>query len=151
MLIDNHTLSLLKRTIKKDGWLELPAHGNSMYPFIQQGNLCRFIPCPSSQLKKGDVILFYSQTGQLIAHRFVNVTNIDNQLFFLFKGDTNLGYDQLIREEFILGKLASVQKKRLTIIPQHFLARCWGKMILTFPFLSGMLRKYINRKFKLQF
>jgi signal peptidase I len=151
MLIDNHTFALLKRTIKKDGWLELPAYGNSMFPFIQQGNLCRFIPCQSSQLKKGDVILFYSQTGQLIAHRFVSVRKIDNQLFFLFKGDTNLGYDQLIREEYILGKLASVQKKQLTINPQHILARCWGKMILTFPILSGMLRKFLNRRFKLQF
>ena len=151
MLIDNHTFALLKRTIKKNGWLELPAYGNSMFPFIKQGNLCRFIPCKSHQLKKGDVILFYSQTSQLIAHRFISVNKIDNQLFFLFKGDTNLGYDQLIREEFILGKLASVQKKQMKINPDHFLARCWGKLILTFPLLSAMLRKHLNKKLKLQF
>jgi signal peptidase len=151
MLIDNHTFSLLKRTIKKEGWLELPAYGNSMFPFIQQGNLCRFIPCKPTQLKKGDVILFYSQTSQLIAHRFVSVKKIDNQLFFLLKGDTNLGCDPLVREEYIVGKLASVQKKQLKINTDHLLARFWGKMILTFPILSGMLRKQLNRKFKLQY
>jgi len=151
MLIDNHTFSLLKRTIKKDGWLELPAHGNSMFPFIQQGNLCRFIPCSPSHLKRGDVILFYSHTGQLIAHRMVSVKKIDNQLLFHLKGDTNLGFDQPIREEYILGKLASVQKKQLKINQDHFLARVWGKLILSFPLLSAMLRKHLNKKLKLQF
>lgn len=151
MLIDNHTFSLLKRTIQKDGCLELPAYGNSMFPFIQQGNLCRFIPCKPPQLKKGDVILFYSQTSQLIAHRFVSVKKIDNQLFFLLKGDTNLGCDPLIREEYIVGKLVSVQKKHLKINTDQLLARFWGKMILTFPIFSGMLRKQLNRKFKLQY
>jgi signal peptidase len=151
MLIDNHTYLLLKRSIKKIGWLELPAYGNSMFPFIQQGNLCRFIPCDPSKLKKGDVILFYSQTSQLIAHRFVRMKRVDNQVQFLLKGDTNLGFDQLIGEEYVLGKLSSVKKRQMRISPDHFLARYWGKIILTFPLLSGMLRKYLNRKFKLQF
>ena len=81
----------------------------------------------------------------------VSVKNIDNQLVFHLKGDTNLGFDQPIREEYILGKLASVQKKQMRINPDHFLARVWGKLILTFPLLSAMLRKYLNKKLKLQF
>jgi signal peptidase I len=151
MLIDYNTFTLLKSAIKKDGWLALPAYGNSMFPFIQQGNLCRFAPCEPSQLKKGDVILFYSQAGQLIAHRFVKINRKDNQKFFLLKGDTNLGFDQPIGEDRILGKLESIQKQYKKVTPDHFFAYIWGKVILTFPILSGILRKYLHRKIKVQY
>ncbi|MDQ0198765.1 S24/S26 family peptidase [Neobacillus ginsengisoli] len=144
MLIDDNTFKLLRNAIKKDGWLELPSYGNSMFPFIQQGNKCKFIPCEPSLLKKGDVILFYSQAGQLIAHRFVEIKG-NKQPLFLFKGDTNLGFDQLIGEERILGKLVSVQKQRFKITPEHLIVNLWGKLILSFPALSGILRKYLNR------
>jgi signal peptidase len=146
MLIDYSTYLLLKTTIKKDGWLELPSFGNSMYPFIQEGNLCRFVHCQTTLLKKGDVILFYTKTGQLIAHRLVSIKIVNNQRLFELKGDTNLGFDQLIGEDQILGKLVSVQKKHRILTPEGRFARFWGKVIITFPALSGILRRYLNRK-----
>ena len=151
MLIDIHTFTLLKKTINRDGWLELPASGNSMFPYIQKGNLCRFVACKPSLFKKGDVILYYSQTGQLIAHRFVRTTTEKNQSLFLLKGDTNLGFDQPIEEHWILGKLETVQKKHKKISADHLIVRNWGKLILAFPALSGILRNYLNRKLKLYF
>ncbi|MEH7495079.1 signal peptidase I [Neobacillus niacini] len=146
MLIDHNTFLLLKTTIKKDGWLELPSFGNSMYPIIQQGNLCRFVHCQTTLLKKGDVILFYTKTGQLIAHRLVSIKIVNNQRIFQLKGDTNLGFDQLIGEDQILGKLVRVQKKHRIVTSEARLARCWGKVILSFPALSGILRRYLNSK-----
>ncbi|MBO0962182.1 signal peptidase I [Neobacillus sp. MM2021_6] len=151
MLIDHNTFTLLKSTIKKDGWLGLPAYGNSMFPYIRQGDLCRFIPCEPLHLKKGDVILFYAQADQLIAHRFVKIKRIDDQLLFLLKGDTNLGFDQPIGKDRILGKLDSIQRQHKKVTPDHFFAFIWGKLILTFPILSGILRKYLNRKYKVQY
>jgi signal peptidase I len=145
MLIDYSTYQLLKATIKKEGWLELPSFGNSMYPLIQQGNICRFVNCQTTLLKKGDVILFYTKTGQLIAHRLVSIKIVKNQRFFQLKGDTNLGFDPLIGEDQILGKLVSVQKKHRIFTPEGCVARFWGKVILTFPALSGILRRYLNR------
>lgn len=145
MLIDDKTFSLLKNAINKDGWLKLPAYGNSMFPFIKQGNVCNFVPLDPSLLKKGDVVLFYSPIGQLIAHRFIRTKTINNQQVLLLKGDTNLGFDPLISQERILGKLVCVQKQHLKINPDHFIPHLWGKMILTLPILSGILRKYLNR------
>jgi len=146
MLIDHNTLLFLKSTIKKDGWLELPSFGNSMYPYIKQGNLCRFALCQPELLKKGDVILFYTKTGKLIAHRLVSIKKVENQRFFKLKGDTNLGVDQLIDEDQIMGKLISVKKKHGIVTQEGLLARFWGKVILTFPVLSGILRRYLNNK-----
>jgi signal peptidase I len=146
MFIDESTFQLLKTLIKKDGSLELPSYGNSMFPFIQEGNLCRFVPYESSILKKGDVILYHSHNDQLIAHRFVSIKMVNHQVMFQLKGDTNLGFDQLIGEERILGKLVNIQKSYKTVNPEDRMARIWGIIILSFPALSGILRKYLNWK-----
>jgi signal peptidase len=151
MLIDDSTFILLKQSIKNNKWLELPAFGNSMFPFIQQGDHCRFVPLDCSSLTKGDILLYRSQEGQLIAHRFVEIQWKDGQRMFLLKGDTNLGFDQPIAEDRILGKLVTVRKKRVTIAPDHFIAAAWGKMILSFPIISEILRKYLNSRFNLQY
>ncbi|MDQ0975388.1 signal peptidase [Neobacillus niacini] len=151
MLIDETTFKLLKSAIHKDGWLNLPAYGNSMYPYIQQGDLCRFTPCDPSLIKTGDVILFFSETGQLIAHRFVQKKTIKNKQIFLFKGDTNLGLDQPIEAGKILGRLISIEKQNFKITSNQITARLWAKLILMVPALSGILRKLINMKYKLQF
>ncbi|MBM7651840.1 signal peptidase I [Neobacillus cucumis] len=151
MQIDIHTFTLLKKAINKDGWLELPSSGNSMYPLIQKGNICRFVPCKTSLFKKGDVLLYYSQTGELVAHRFVKKVKMKDQTVLVLKGDTNLGYDQPIEENWILGKLVNVQKKHLTITTNHVLSRLWGTLILSNPFLSGILRNYLNRKLDVHF
>jgi signal peptidase len=151
MLIDNNTFTLLKSAVNKDGWLELPAFGNSMFPFIREGDVCRFVHYEVSQLKKGDVVLFYSQSGQLIAHRLVEVKSGNNQPLFQLKGDTNLGFDPLIGKECILGKLDCVQKQHVKLNPDHFIPNLWGKMILTVPSLSGILRKHLNRNANYQY
>jgi signal peptidase I len=150
VLIDDLTFKLLKGSIKKAGWLELPAYGNSMFPYIQQGNVCRFIPCEPSRITKGDVLLFYSKEGQLVAHRFVRTTIINSQPTYFLKGDTNLGFDEPFDEERIVGKLVNVQKPLIKLTTDHFMVRLWGKMILAFPILSGFLRKFLILKLKLQ-
>jgi signal peptidase I len=142
MLINEQVFQLLKSTIRKEGWLDLPAYGNSMYPFIQQGDLCRFVLVDPTLLKKGDVILFYSQTGQLIAHRFIRI----HQSFFLLKGDTNTSYDLPVEAECILGKLVSIKKGKKQTTPNQLIPRIWASMILTFPPLSGLLQKHLNKK-----
>jgi signal peptidase len=149
MLIDDQTFTLLKQTIEKERWLELPASGNSMFPFIRQGNICRFVPLESHSLKKGDILLYCTQEGQLIVHRFVGFKHQEERRLLLLKGDSNLGLDQPIVEERILGRLATVKKKRLTITPDHFITAFWGKLILSSPILSGMLRKFLNSRFNL--
>jgi signal peptidase I len=149
MLIDQPTFNLLQKTIKRVGWLQLPATGNSMFPFIHKGDLCRFNVCEPASIKKGDVILYLSPNGQLVAHRFVKSTMILNQQMFLFKGDTNLGIDEPIHPERILGKLVSIKKKQWKITTEHFFVQLWGTMILEFPILSGLLRKYLNRRLRI--
>jgi signal peptidase len=151
MQVDKESIYLIQKTIKKAGWIDLPAHGYSMFPFIRKGDICRFIVCEPSKLKKGDVVLFQSSKGQLVAHRFYQVASVNNEKRYLFKGDTNLGLDEPICSEQMIGKLDKIRRNRLTFRVRGVAAFVWGKLILSFPSLSGLLRKYVDRKNTLQF
>lgn len=144
MLFDRETIELFKKVVEKDGFIQLPAEGNSMFPLIRNNDLCRFELYDPMQLKKGDIILFYSQTSQLVSHRFYYVKKIDDINHFIFKGDSNLGFDQPVKDEQLIGKLTMIEKKCSKVSMNDFSLILWKKLIVTFPMLSGLLRKYIN-------
>lgn len=146
MLFDQETILFLKVAIEKDGFLELPAHGNSMFPLIKRGDVCRFVPCSPGSLMKGDIILFHNDQGQLIAHRFIEVEANNDVRHYLFKGDTNLGYDQPVTADQLIGRLTFIKKKQQEISTHDATPQLWGKLLLTLPILSGALRKYLNWK-----
>lgn len=144
MWIDEQTAFLLKNTIGQEGWIELPSFGKSMFPLIRQGEVCRFAPVQSSTVKKGDILLFYTDSYQLVAHRFLKKEVIDGKLVFIFKGDSNLGYDEPIPEEQILGQLTAIFKKNKTVHAGNVLLFLWGKLLMNLPVLSLVLQKYLK-------
>lgn len=146
MLYNVETVDLLRYSLKKNEWIDLPAYGNSMYPIIKEGNVCRFIICDPLTLQKGDIILFHALSGQLVAHRFIEKILLQDSLLYRIKGDTNLGFDQPIRQEQILGKLLYIKKGNTVLYAFHFSMYIWGEIILYLPFLSKILRKYLNFK-----
>jgi signal peptidase len=146
LLFNKETLQLLTHVIQKNGWIELPAQGTSMYPFIKKGDICRFIPCETSSIKKGDIILYRTSSGSLVAHRYYQSKSINHQMQYLFKGDTNLGSDEAIAHDQIIGKLTWIHRNKTIIHVTDVTAHAWSKLILTFPILSLLLRIYLNRK-----
>lgn len=146
MLFSKEVIQLLSYTIAKYGSIELPAEGNSMFPFIHKGDLCRFIPCEDSQLKKGDIVLFHTPAGQLIAHRYYQLKSINNQTHYICKGDSNIGFDDPLSKEQIIGKLIHIRKNKVQVFVTDSQAYVWGKLILTFPVISRLIRKYLNFK-----
>lgn len=146
MLFDEHTIHLFKSVLRKNEYLDLPAEGTSMFPFIQEGDLCRFSECDPLQLTKGDVALFYTDIGQLIVHRFYEKKVVDDETLYIFKGDTNLGIDQPVPQEQIIGKLLFIKKRKFVMYTSNICASLWRDFIIHFPFISSILRKYINHK-----
>jgi signal peptidase len=146
MQFNEETLQLLAHVIEKNGWIDLPAQGTSMYPFIRRGDICRFISCEAASLQKGDIILFRTSEGCLIAHRFLQTMEIQQQTRYLFKGDTNLGRDEAVSHEQIIGKLAWIVRNKAMIHVTDITVRFWSAWILLFPFTSRVLRMYLNRK-----
>lgn len=146
MQFNNDTFSLFIRTIKNNGWIDLPSEGTSMYPIIQSGNVCRFVAFNSKEVKKGDILLYQSPSGQLIAHRVLRIKDKNNQIQYELKGDTNLSFDGPISHEQIIGKLVSINKEKKQIYMDDFPSVIWSFIITTFPIVSKMLKAYLTFK-----
>ncbi|MGM0874194.1 MAG: signal peptidase I [Bacillota bacterium] len=142
MQFDKDTIALLIQTMKRYGWMDLPTNGTSMYPFIKKGNICSFVEFKGGNVKKGDVLLYHSSSGQLIAHRFLRVKETSNQIEYELKGDLNLQVDETIREEQIIGILTTINCDKKTIYTDDFTAMIWSYIISTFPNISKILRAY---------
>ncbi|WP_456277324.1 signal peptidase I [Bacillus sp. AK128] len=145
MQIDSHILQVLQKEINNTGWIELPAHGTSMFPLIREGDICKFSNVNIDVIKKGDIVLFQSSTGTLVSHRFLTKTVIDDETKYIFKGDTNLAPDEPIERKQIIGRLEIINKKWLKISQNNFINNLWKCVLLLIPQTSGVLRYYLNK------
>jgi signal peptidase len=145
MQVNLNASYLIKEIMRKQGWIDLPAEGTSMYPLIKKGNICRFVSCEAMKLKKGEIILFQTSSGSLVAHRFLSTEWKDKQVKYLLKGDTNFGFDEAINYDQIIGKLTSIKKAKYRLRLPSLSANIWSQMILLFPIISFFLRSYLNR------
>lgn len=130
--------------MQRDGWLVLPAKGSSMYPLIREGNLCRFRAVQTENINIGDILLFCSDSGQLIAHRLQSVIHSEAQQLYLCKGDSNLGFDAPIRREQMIGILVSIEKSKRELRMTDRSVSLWTKAILALPFISHGLNRYLS-------
>lgn len=101
----------IKYLLQKQGWVDIPSSGVSMYPLIKEGDICRFIPLGSKELKKGDVVLFVSNQGQLIGHRYYENFVENGVLYYVCKGDTNISVDSPVLTSQLIGKLVCIKKR----------------------------------------
>ncbi|WP_226667525.1 signal peptidase I [Metabacillus litoralis] len=150
MQFDKDTVDLLLSTIKKYGWMDLPSDGISMYPYIKKGNICRFTNFNESTVRQGDILLYYSSTGQLIAHRFLYEKTFPNgKKHFILKGDTNVSNDEPISKEQIIGSLISITNSKKTVYTSNLTSKLWGYSIRFFPILSRVIKYYLTRKIRI--
>jgi signal peptidase len=117
-----------------------------MYPFIKKGDICHFVSTQDANLKKGDIILFHTPNGNLIAHRFCQLVTRNQQLHYLCKGDTNLAHDEAITREQLIGKMTWIERNGRIIHVSNLAAYVWGRTVLGFPLITLVLRHYLNRR-----
>lgn len=84
--------------------------GKSMKPFYKEGSYVYFDKISFDELKLRNLIVFRKKAkAKLIVHRIVKI-NRDRKLVFT-KGDNSKLLDLPITEDFILGKVAALEKK----------------------------------------
>ena len=143
-------VSGIKYLLQKQGWVDLPSVGVSMYPLIQEGDICRFIPLGSEEVRKGEVLLFVSNQGQLIGHRYFDNFVENGVLYYVCKGDTNFSVDYPVEKSQLIGKLAYIKKEKFQLNSKGFIARLWGGIVLTFPSLPRGCKKYLELRTRLR-
>ena len=88
------------RLIREGKTVVLPVRGNSMRPFIQNGNNCVELHPLPPVLRKGDVVLARTSKGYYVLHR---VTAISPDLLTL-EGDGNISLRETCRPSDVLAR-----------------------------------------------
>ncbi|HXH42061.1 MAG TPA: S24/S26 family peptidase [Thermoanaerobaculia bacterium] len=85
------------------------ASGDSMYPSIRGGDHLHIVPCGTSELRRGDVVLAATERG-LTAHRIVRIRERGGSLRITTRGDNSLRSDRPVEAADILGRVAQIER-----------------------------------------
>lgn len=79
--------------------------GDSMHPTIRNGEYVKVVPCPVTNLRRGDVILATTGRG-LTAHRIVRIS----ARAIVTRGDHSLRVDPPVDPASVLGRITEVEQ-----------------------------------------
>lgn len=136
----------IRQRLYQHGQIKLTANGQSMFPFIREGDICSFSSLnEESDLKKGSIVLYQSDSGRLIAHRLIGkADNREKSLYWLIKGDSNIFADPPVYPGQLLGILTDIRLNRHRVRLSHIFNPVWTALILNLPRLSWCVHKYLG-------
>ncbi len=118
--------------------LRFQASGDSMQPFIHDGDILTASPVDAKQLCNGDVLLVDTASERLVAHRLVKARQFAGDTQYLIKADSTQSPDGWFPFSSILGRVQTLERGQgsvcLVSAPQRWRARLW---VLLNPWLSG--------------
>jgi signal peptidase I len=105
---------LTKEILGRGNNLRFKACGNSMFPFVRNGDCIVVKPEITGDVKIGDIILYRYIGGTYIVHRIIKK---NGQATLLTRGDNMPGYDLPVPNECVLGKVTQIEGrgKRLNL------------------------------------
>lgn len=135
---------LLRNLLYNGCMLSFKAKGKSMRPFIMDGNKITARPAISSQLSRGDVIL-YRRDDSVAVHRFFGLNKNGIGTLLIVKGDCQSIFE-IVREEDLLGKVAAIEIKGKIIKFDNSLIRLIGTLIslIILPLIMLRDKVYFN-------
>lgn len=143
---------LVKQRLRRDGSVDIPSSGISMFPLIRTGDLCRFVPIGGNVLKPGAVVLFADREGRLIGHRLIRIEGGAGRRLYIMKGDANRLPDDAVEADRLLGILDSITRCRRDGTPRTYRANSlsrnvWGAAVRLLPGLSAVLQRMASVSF----
>ena len=97
---------LSEEILTRGASLRFKAKGNSMRPFIKDGDVLVITPVDFSEVQRGDVILF-RQGERALVHRLVSRRGDEGEILIV-KGDAYLSPDPPLHADQVLGKVTRV-------------------------------------------
>lgn len=82
------------------------AVGDSMFPFIQNGDLVVVEPAIPERLKAGDVIFYEDVTGNCLLHRILRKRSLEGSSEFQIQADNILSPGGWVSAEQVFGRLS---------------------------------------------
>jgi signal peptidase I len=116
--------------------IKVKVKGNCMFPVMPDNAFVEVKVIPSSQLKSGDIMMFYAKK-KVFVHRMLKRKS--NGL--LVKGDNNFDFDPIIKEKNVIGKVEKINNKKVDSLGFSI-----AKMpIIAFSLATGILSKTIRK------
>ncbi|WP_159882588.1 S24/S26 family peptidase [Paenibacillus puerhi] len=140
----------IRRVLASQGYVDIPSHGVSMFPLIRTGNICRFEPFSPEYLRVGDILLYVSDNGVLVGHRYHRQVEDRGQVRFICKGDSQEQDDPPLRKEQLIGRMISIRKGSVELRVDGLLLAGWGKIMIRLPFVSTCIHLYLRAVRKLR-
>lgn len=138
------TVQLIRKTLSRNGYVDIPSSGYSMFPLIREGNVCRFVPFDERRARRGDILLFLTDRGELVGHRYIRGEVRETRMLYVCKGDSNMRTDAPVQADRVVAKLAHIKKKRYVLQADRGIALLAGRMLTHLPFLSKGIQLYLR-------
>lgn len=91
--------------------IKFKAHGSSMLPFIQDGDVLTVEPFQNSHWSIGQIVFYQSEDQNLIAHRIINKVFVDGEWRLSVRGDARNGIAEQISGDQVLGQVVYRQRQ----------------------------------------
>ncbi len=112
--IDYTNIILFTKELLDEGYsVQINVGGNSMYPYLRNGNTVLIKKSPFITLRTGNVIVFRS-VNRLILHRIIAIRKNKSQHKLITKGDSLFFYDNPITEDLYFGKIIEIKRNNKT-------------------------------------
>jgi signal peptidase len=134
--------ALAAEILKAGNTLRFEANGNSMRPFIYNGQIVEIEPVEPGKLKRGDIVLCRLEKDWLVLHRIVRMQAVAGKKKLVIQGDAMPLPDGAIAPEQVLGRVAAVYRGEDRLgVDRHFisfLAVIWMEFAPVRPFLIDL-------------
>lgn len=134
-------LELSQELLDRGASLRFRAHGRSMHPFIENGNILVVEPLNGPSASIGDVIFYRRAEGSLTAHRLIKKNKDKDITVLITKGDSLRYFDPPIPMGQVMGKVIRIEDHDRQLQLNVWLGHMFG--FLTAWFARG---RYPNQR-----
>jgi signal peptidase I len=142
MKLGENTFAVLGSELLRQGFmLRCCTIGSSMFPLIKTGNIVEIKPVRIEDLKIGDIVLYKSPAGPMVAHRLLKKSLRHGNMRLITKGDSFPWWAiEYVDSERVLGKLTAITRGIVKKKVDGFWGRYWGVWLTMLSPFAGSLR-----------
>jgi hypothetical protein len=150
-ILETEETKELGRQLLQDGHeVKFKLGGNSMFPYMIDGEVATAFRIPFNQLQLSQVIVF-EQNNKWIAHRLVGKEQIQEGLMLITQGDSITRLDSLISEDAYLGVIVGFSCHARHYKVNSWSHRAYGRMMTNLrPFPQFLIRLYLKIRNRLR-
>ncbi|MBW2063651.1 MAG: signal peptidase I [Deltaproteobacteria bacterium] len=117
MVVGNKFQDLCTQLLVEGLGIRFMALGRSMYPTIREKDIITIAPIAPSEVKRGDIILYRSDSG-IVAHRVLRVTTFQGTKNQFTMGPDTWGKPrEVIGVENVLGRVLHIERDGMRLDP----------------------------------